>query len=93
MREVQVTDYVLATKYGDGDPMDPFAVGFYDGEKYEGRHFVVDRDGKQFRGGGFRRVKKITQRRGRFLVDNISKIETSSRSLWWWVRAPMTEDK
>jgi len=56
MREVQVTDYVLATKYGDGDPMDPFAVGFYDGEKYEGRHFVVDRDGKQFRAARYRTV-------------------------------------
>ena len=60
-------DYVLATKYNDGDPGDAWALGFYDGER-DGRHFVKDSDGKQIRIGGFRRVAPIRADVGHWLI-------------------------
>ena len=87
-------DYVLATKYADGDPQDSWAVGFYDGvlpKAYCDRHLVVDADGKQFRGNGFRRVKKISAERGQWLIDHIKDIELSGRSVWGWARRSMKE--
>lgn len=55
-------NYVLATKWGDGDPQDEFCIGFFD--RYErptslsGRYFVLDDKGSQFRANGFRRCEK-----------------------------------
>ena len=83
----QLGDYVLATKYHDGDPQDSWAVGFYDHE--EGRHYVVDSAGQQMRGNGFRRVSKISEERGALLLRNAREIELSGRSMWGWKRAPM----
>jgi hypothetical protein len=84
-------DYVLATKWGDGDPQDPWYVGFYDGFNDEWqRHFVVDADGKSARPGGFRRVKRINGKRGAWLLNHRDEIEQSSKSLWYWVRHKMT---
>ena len=81
-------DYVLATKWSDGDPRDQWCVGFYDREE-NGRHYVVDSDGKQFRLNGFRRVKKISKSRGEFILNNAKNIEANHRSLWWWNRTSM----
>ena len=78
-------DYVLATKWSDGDPGDHWCIGFYDQLKRD-RHFVVDSEGNQFRGNGFRRVKKINAERGKYLLDNVKNIELSGRSLWAHVR-------
>lgn len=86
-------DYVLATKWNDGDPMDQWAVGFFVGmlSKASGdRYMVADAEGNQFRGNGFRRVKKISANRGRWLLERKQEIEYGGRSLWWWARAPMT---
>jgi len=30
IKKIKKGDYVLATKYSDGDPKDHFAVGFFD---------------------------------------------------------------
>lgn len=87
-------DYVLATKYSDGDPGDQWCVGFYDGRLHSvdpDRHFVVDEDGKQFRGNGFRRVAIISRERGEFILRNRDTIEWGGRSLWWWKRCKMSE--
>lgn len=81
-------DYVLATKYDDGDPQDQWAVGFYSGET-GGRHYVVDANDNQFRGNGFRRAEKITVARGAWLLANVQAIEGSCCSLWHWKRARM----
>jgi hypothetical protein len=51
-------DYVLATKYEDGDPGDAWALGFYDGER-GGRYYVLDDNGNQIRGNGYRRISRI----------------------------------
>lgn len=89
-------DYVLATKYSDGDPGDHFVVGFYDSilPKVGGdRHMVVDSEGKQFRGNGFRRVAKISARRGEWIIRHLKLIEDARDrfSVWHWFRAPWTE--
>jgi hypothetical protein len=81
---IKTGDYVLATKYSDGDPGDAWAVGFYDGER-NGRHFVIDNDGKQIRHGGYREVGRITPEVGRWLMESASVLERSppgSVNLW-----------
>lgn len=64
-----IGDYVLATKYADGDPGDPWALGFYDGIRYGDRHMVKDAAGNQIRHNGFRRVARIRQDVGRWLLE------------------------
>lgn len=76
--------YVVATKYTDGDPGDQFCIGFYDGsyDHYgQTRYLVVDGEGKQFRHNGFRRIKRISARRGEWMVKNLAMIETNERPL------------
>ena len=80
-------DYVLATKYSDGDPQDQWSIGFYDHfEPNRERHYVVDTDGKQFRGNGFRRAQKISEARGRFMLTHAKSIEMSGRSVWHFIK-------
>ncbi len=86
MKALQKGDYVLATKYADGDPLDQWCIGFYDQavEVTGGsiRHLVVDSDGAQFRHNGFRRVKKIRGDVGEALLNNIDFIGYGGRSLY-----------
>lgn len=92
---LEAGDYVLATKWGDGDPGDQWAVGFFTGmlpNESCDRYMVADADCKQFRGNGFRRVKKISAERGRWLLEHKQDIEYGGRSLWWWVRARMASN-
>ena len=83
---LEVGDYVIATKYGDGDPQDHWCVGFYAGvtaPHYDPpRYDVVDAEGNQFRGNGFRRVEKIEAKAGRWMLDNARDIEFSGMSVW-----------
>ena len=88
-RELSRGDYVLATKYSDGDPGDQWCVGFYDCEQ-GGRHYVTDKDGNQFRRNGFRRVAKISAERGEFILSNADYISWGSWSLWGWKRVSMS---
>lgn len=89
-------DYVVATKYADGDPGDQFCVGYYK-ESYDhfgqARHIVVDAEGKSFRGNGFRRVARIGPRRGTWMVEHLALIERMKDrySVWHWVRAGWAE--
>lgn len=69
----QIGDYVLATKYHDGDPGDPWAVGIYAGlhklsDSDTGRHMVNDSAGKTIRPNGYRRVARIRKDVGRWLL-------------------------
>ena len=95
---LQAGDYVLATKWSDGDPNDHWFVGFYShsrvrkGSVNSVRYMVVDGSGVLVRANGFRRVKRISQRRGQWLLDHRSEIQSGSKSLWWWVRRPMKTD-
>jgi hypothetical protein len=80
----QEGDYVLATKYEDGDPQDQWCVGFATGMTHHNppRFDVVDGEGHKFRGNGFRRVEEITREEGDFILGNIIRIEESGVSLW-----------
>ena len=92
-KQLQKGDYVLATKYGDGDPQDHWCVGFFDsmlGKTGLDRYNIVDFEGKLFRGNGFRRAKKISKARGEFLLKHAKEIEMSYHSVWWWVRCKIT---
>lgn len=90
MKPLKIGDYVLATKYSDGDPKDHFCVGFFNGmtghtvKRYE----VVDDKGINFRGNGFRRCERISGNTGAILVSCISLIEQSWHSVWYWKKHP-----
>lgn len=71
-----VGDYVLATKYNDGDPGDNWALGFYAGQMPEytpPRYDVVDSSGKSIRGNGFRKVARLRKDVGRWLLTVAAK--------------------
>jgi hypothetical protein len=85
-------DYVIATKYSDGDAQDHWCVGFFDcqhGHFGETRYIVVDETGIPFRRNGFRRIAKIKQQRGKWIVDNMKKIELSGLSVWNFYKCPI----
>lgn len=84
-------DYVLATKWSDGDPQDHWFVGVYEYCDERGRHYILDSDGRNVRGNGFRRAQKITPERGEWILSQIEKIQNSNRSLWYWARASMSK--
>lgn len=89
--KLQKGDYVVATKYSDGDPRDQFCVGLYHSETEHPipfkRHLIVDLNGKQFRHNGFRRVRRIRQDVGTKLVAIMPEIgDINGRSIWSWVR-------
>lgn len=88
--EIEKGDYVLATKYSDGDPGDHWALGFFDSmlpKVSENRYMVIDNEGNQLRGNGFRRIGKISRMRGEWLLRNKEVVEGSRISLWFWHRA------
>lgn len=64
-------DYVLASKYDDGDPGDHYCVGFYAGNYDhfgQTRHLVNDADGKPFRANGFRRCELVSTDEGARMI-------------------------
>jgi hypothetical protein len=91
-KTLQIGDYVLATKYQDGCPRDHFCVGFFNGmliDKWGNetdRYMVVDSDGNNFRGNGFRRCERIQRKTGDLIVKGIPLIEQGCRSVWGWRR-------
>jgi hypothetical protein len=105
---VKEGDYVLATKYSDGDPGDQFAVGWFNGmlPKLGGdRYMVRDASGKDFRRNGFRRCEPITHEQGVWFVEHQKEIEASmrdfyydddgnrhGRSVWDWLASASTGD-
>lgn len=89
--EVNTGDYVLATKWDDGDPHDQWCVGFVAGF-YRDRILVADLTGNLFRANGFRRWKRVTPERGIWLLSNRHHIQSGDKSLWWWVRRSMKKE-
>ena len=80
-------DYVLATKFSDGDPGDAWAVGYYLGQlaKPDGRHLVGDSEGKSFRPNGYGYVARIDPEFGSWLLDGAIYLERcppGSVNLW-----------
>jgi len=78
-------DYVLATKFADGDPCDHFCVGFFRSKAFGDRFLVEDADGVLFRASGFRRCERISATIGDAIVDAMPLISDGvSASLWYW---------
>lgn len=84
----QLGDYVLATKWSDGDPGDPWAVGFYAGldtfVPSSPRHMVKDAKGEIIRANGYRRVGRITHDIGKWLLENADRLESAPRKINLW---------
>ena len=85
-------DYVLATKYSDGDSKDQFSIGFFCGMLFDhngkqtDRYLVEDDNGQLFRQSGFRRCERISQRIGNLLVAAASMIRMGDATVWHWRR-------
>lgn len=77
-------DYVLATKYEDGDPGDPWAVGFYARPMADGRHMVVGDKGASIYASGYRRVGRIPAAIGGWLMANASLLEHAPGKINLW---------
>jgi hypothetical protein len=83
--ELEPGDYVLATKWGDGDPCDHFVVGFISNpsKTWHNRFLVEDSKGTLFRHNGFRRAEAITEEEGRELLSIFPEIgDREGPSLW-----------
>ena len=89
---MNIGDYCLATKYDDGEGWDGWAVGFYVGEIFPGRHQVSDKDGKTWRANGFRRCEPITREQGDFLIASKDWIEQVGFKLWDYIHPPKVRD-
>ena len=79
-------DYVIATKFDDGDIHDHWCVGIYDHlmDQYDPpRHHIVDGCGNPFRNNGFRRCEKIESAVGEKLVEMMPLIDTYSDGCVW----------
>ena len=78
-----IGDYVLATKWDDGDPGDPWALGFYAGEldmgndrdsiKVAPRYLVKNNAGQSIRPNGYRRVERVRKDVGAWLLNVAAK--------------------
>ena len=83
-------DYVLATKFHDGDPGDPWALGIYAGLDTllpsSPRHMVHDSEGNSIRSSGYRRVARIRKDVGRWLLTvaapHLEKCPPGTVNLW-----------
>ena len=82
--QISVGEYCLATKFSDGEAWDQYAVGFYAGEIFLGRHQVVDNDGKPFRANGFCRCEPITREQGNFIL-HAPGISDTNFKLWDYI--------
>jgi len=78
-------DYVVATKYIDGDSKDHFVVGFFKDMTWHNRYNIIDDTGVLYRGNGFRKAKLISKEIGDKLVSCIDLIQNSNKSVWYFV--------
>lgn len=94
MAKLKIGDYVLATKWRDGDPGDPWAVGIYGGIVH-GAHLVNDTQGKPIR--CFRHASRISHELGQWLLTNAAALEASPGCLLnlWRIarRRPVTVER
>jgi len=84
MKRLVRGDYVLATKYDDGDPCDHFFVGFFREMLRGDRYLVEDDKGQLARANGFRRCERISRRVGAALCAAAPIFgDRPSKSVWW----------
>ena len=86
MAKLNKGDLVLATKWNDGDPCDHFVVGYWESLARNGRHHVVDTQGRSFRANGFRRVEKISEYEAELLLEIMVEIANKpGRPIWFYL--------
>lgn len=81
---LQEGDYVLATKFYDADPGDPWVVGFLRGI-VNGRFYVEDGHGSLIYPAGMRTCARIPLDVGKWLIEQGKALECSppgSVNLW-----------
>lgn len=74
-------DYVLGTKYVDGDPNDPWAVGFIYGVGLGAEPVILDCNGVQISTSRIRRWEPITKEIGTAILSS----SAVGHSLWCFV--------
>jgi hypothetical protein len=74
-------DYVLATKYEGGEAWDWWGLGWLDSID-NGRFMVIDSEGKQTRGNGYRRCRRISRECGNWLWAQREDLERTGAKLW-----------
>ena len=79
----KIGDYVLATKYDDGDIGDHSFVGFVTGFTDHGRYLIADSEGINQRASGIRRAEKITPEEGLALVKMMPDLSPFSGVSMW----------
>ena len=84
MSDLKKGDYVLATRWLDGDPCDPFVVGHY--SHMDGTRFAVTySNGKTDVTGRFRRCEIISAEIGALLLSIMPVIgDKPGQSVWFW---------
>ena len=97
MKPPEIGDYVLASTCPNGDPMDPWFVGFFAGMR-QGYHvpprfLVSDMDGRDARPSGYVRLQKISAARGKWILEHAKEIQESGKSLFYFARCKMTEEE
>ena len=87
MSDLQKGDYVLATKWHDGDSRDQWCCGFFEGMtgRDNQRYDVVDSEGRLFRNNGFRRCEKIHPAIGKYLIEKSQYISAIKLPLWEYI--------
>lgn len=80
----KIGDYVLATTWDDGDPRDPWAIGFYAGLTPHDKHIVLDSTGASCRESGYGRVGRITPELGKWLLENRVLLESAPPKIKLW---------
>lgn len=90
MLELKPGDYVLGTYWSDGDPHDPWAVGFY-----KDQYHIVDYDGTPINGRRcWRRIQKLKDPAvGTWLLRYKDYLSYSGFSLWHFVRRKRVRDQ
>lgn len=83
MPNPQIGDYVLATKYNDGNCGDHWCVGKLHSVTDRGRFIVTDWAGHPFRANGFRRAESVTEAEGKELLFLAPLINDSTGDTVW----------
>lgn len=83
MPNLQIGDYVLATKFEHGDCGDHWCVGKLREVTDRGRFIVTDWYGNLFRPNGFRRAETITEAEGKELLFRSALINDATEETVW----------
>ena len=89
-----IGDYVLASRWSDGDPKDPWVVGVLMDVKSDSVGYwykvAYEKDGKPA-ARSCRRAERISIRRGVLLLGLAPVIETRNASVWRWKNMKIRE--